>query len=173
MRNMRYTDQELDQEAFTKLLGLPKVTLEQLFQQSKENDEVVQDIMAEQSHYVNLIEGYPDLMSLKHSGRGLDNRKYLAPPGASEFATSEELSAGSKEPGKAPDEVEEITVKLNKWLKRSQAMSVMDFYQDALMCITKLQGTLASCYNELADVLKPHDNMMRSILERQVYERAI
>lgn len=47
MRNMRYTDQELDQEAFTKLLGLPKVTLEQLFQQSKENDEVVQDIMAE------------------------------------------------------------------------------------------------------------------------------
>ena len=31
MRNMRYTDQELDSEAFTKLLGLPKVTLEQLF----------------------------------------------------------------------------------------------------------------------------------------------
>ena len=29
--------------------------------------------MSEQSHYVNLIEGYPDLMSLKQSGRGQDN----------------------------------------------------------------------------------------------------
>jgi len=69
MRNLRYTDCELDTDAFTKLLGLPKVTLEQLFNQSKENDEVAQDIMAEQSHFVNLIEGYPDLMSLKQSGR--------------------------------------------------------------------------------------------------------
>ena len=47
MRNMRYTDQELDTEAFTKLLGLPKVTLEQLFQQSKDNDDVILDIMSE------------------------------------------------------------------------------------------------------------------------------
>ena len=73
MREMRYTDQELDNEAFTKLLGLPKVTLEQLFQQSKDNDDVILDIMSEQSHYVNLIEGYPDLMSLKQSGRSQDN----------------------------------------------------------------------------------------------------
>jgi len=69
MRNMRYTDFELDSEAFTKLLGLPKVTLEQLFKEGKENDEVVLDIMNEQCHYVNLIEGYPDLMSLKQSGK--------------------------------------------------------------------------------------------------------
>ena len=42
-----------------------------------------------------------------------------------------------------------------------------------MLCVTKLQGTLASCFNELVDVLKPHDNMMRSILECQVHERAI
>lgn len=47
MRNMRYTDQELDPEAFTKLLGLPKITLEQLFELSHENDDLVLDIMAE------------------------------------------------------------------------------------------------------------------------------
>lgn len=117
-------------------------------------------------------------MSLKHSGKALDSRCYLA-SGATE-TSSVELSTGRKEPVQTArrsstqgDEVDEITVKLNKWLKRSQAMSVMDFYQDALVCLTKLQGTLASCFNELADVLKPHDNMMRSILECQVHERAI
>ena len=65
MRNMRYTDAELDGEAFIKLLGLPKVSLEDLFHQSKENDDVVLDVMAEHSHFVNLLEGYPDLMSLR------------------------------------------------------------------------------------------------------------
>jgi len=76
MRNLRYTDCELDTDAFTKLLGLPKVTLEQLFNQSRENDEVAQDIMAEQSHFQTLLEGYPDLMSLKQSGRAQDFRNY-------------------------------------------------------------------------------------------------
>lgn len=62
---MRYTDHELDPDAFTKLLGLPKVSLEHLFEMNKENDKVVMEIMEEESHFVNLIEGYPDLMSLK------------------------------------------------------------------------------------------------------------
>ena len=52
-------------------------------------------------------------------------------------------------------------------------MSIMDFYQDSLIFISKLQGSISSCYNELADVLKPHDNMMRTVLETQVYEQAI
>ena len=47
LKNLRYTEQELDAQAFTKLLGLPKVTLAQLFHQYKDNDDVVQDIMAE------------------------------------------------------------------------------------------------------------------------------
>jgi hypothetical protein len=53
--------------------------------------------MAEQSHYVNLIEGYPDLMSLKHSGKALQNRCYLA-PGVTEPPSSVELSTGRKAP---------------------------------------------------------------------------
>lgn len=108
-------------------------------------------------------------MSLKHSGRALDNRKHLA------SGATEPQSIGRREPDQTsrPDEVDEVSVRLNKWLTRSQAMSVMDFYQDALMCISKLQATLTSCFNELVDVLKPHDNMMRSILECQVHERAI
>ena len=67
----------------------------------------------------------------------------------------------------------ELNIKLNKWLPRSEAMSIMDFYQDSLIFLSKLQGTISSCYNELADVLKPHDNMMRTVLETQVYEQAI
>ena len=47
MRNMRYIDHELDPDAFTRLLDLPKVTLEHLFNQNKENDEIVMDIVAE------------------------------------------------------------------------------------------------------------------------------
>jgi hypothetical protein len=45
------------------------VTIENLFAQVKERDEMILDIMNEHSHFVNLIEGYPDLMSLKHSGK--------------------------------------------------------------------------------------------------------
>lgn len=76
MRNMRYVDHELDPDAFTRLLDLPKVSLEHLFNQNKENDEILMDIMAEQSHYVHLIEGYPDLMSLKHSGKASETNEY-------------------------------------------------------------------------------------------------
>lgn len=52
-------------------------------------------------------------------------------------------------------------------------MSVMDFYHDALIFITKLHSTLDSVTRELADVLKPHDNMMSTLLESQVYEEAL
>ena len=38
---MRYNEQDLDQDAFTRLLGLPKVTIENLFAQVKERDEMI------------------------------------------------------------------------------------------------------------------------------------
>jgi hypothetical protein len=65
VKQIRYADQEFDTDAFTKLLGLPKITLEQLFENSREHDEAVIDIMAENSHFVSLLEGFPDLMTLK------------------------------------------------------------------------------------------------------------
>ena len=37
---------------------------------------MVLDIMSEQSHFVNLIEGYPDIMSLKTSGKSMDHDSY-------------------------------------------------------------------------------------------------
>lgn len=64
---LRYSDKDLETDAFTKLLGLPKISLSQLFNMSKETDEVVLDVMAENAHFVHLLEGYPDLMSFKHS----------------------------------------------------------------------------------------------------------
>jgi len=67
----------MDSDAFTKLLGLPKITLEQLFEASKENDDTIVDIMAENSHFTSLLEGFPDLMSLKHSGRVSDQRSVM------------------------------------------------------------------------------------------------
>lgn len=33
---------------------------------------MILDIMNEHSHFVNLIEGYPDLMSLRHSGNKMN-----------------------------------------------------------------------------------------------------
>lgn len=65
-------------------------------------------------------------MSLKHSGRALDNRKHLA-SGVTEPPSSVDLSlTGRKEPDQTtrrsashPDEVDEISVRLNKWLTRS------------------------------------------------------
>ena len=69
--------------------------------------------------------------------------------------------------------MQEITLQLNKWLKRSEAVSIMDFYSDSLSFVTKLEATISSCMSELIDVLKPHDNMMHSLLEAEVYEQAL
>ena len=97
---MRYNEQDLDQDAFTRLLGLPKVTIENLFAQVKERDEMILDIMNEHSHFVNLIEGYTDLMSLRHSG----NRIFASP--------SEEVLVGRPNYVN-PDAVHEYNLKFN------------------------------------------------------------
>lgn len=134
---MRYADHELDPDAFTRLLDLPKVTLEHLFNQNKENDEILMDIMAEQSHFVHLVEGYPDLMSLRHSGRAHEFTDYRR----STETSQNEVEKSSNRPdltSSQPDQVQELQIRLNKWLKRSQAMSIMDFYSDALAFVAKL-----------------------------------
>lgn len=52
-------------------------------------------------------------------------------------------------------------------------MSIMDFYSDALAFVAKLQATIVQCTSELEDALRPHDNMMRSLLESTVHEQAL
>lgn len=52
-------------------------------------------------------------------------------------------------------------------------MSIMDFYSDALTFVTKLQATIHQCKSELEDALRPHDNMMRSVLESAIFEHAL
>ena len=52
-------------------------------------------------------------------------------------------------------------------------MSIMDFYSDALAFVSKLQATIVQCTAELEDALRPHDNMMRSLLESTVFEQAL
>lgn len=47
---------------FAAVLGLPTITVETLYQQYKEKDEVILDIMNEQSNYIKLYEGYPDML---------------------------------------------------------------------------------------------------------------
>jgi hypothetical protein len=42
------------------VLGLPTVTVETLYQQYKEKDEVIIDLMNEHSSFVKFYEGYPD-----------------------------------------------------------------------------------------------------------------
>ena len=72
-----------------------------------------------------------------------------------------------------PEQVKELNINLNKWLTRSESMSIMDFYQDSLMFLSKLHSIITCSFNELSDILKPHDNMMRSVLEAEIYEQAI
>ena len=98
---MRYNEQDLDQDAFTRLLGLPKVTIENLFAQVKERDEMILDIMNEHSHFVNLIEGYPDLMSLRHSGNRM-------------IASHSEEELVGKPSYVNPDAVHEFNLKFNQ-----------------------------------------------------------
>lgn len=52
-------------------------------------------------------------------------------------------------------------------------MSIMDFYSDALGFVSKLQATITQCMHELEDALRPHDNMMRSLLESVIFEKAL
>jgi hypothetical protein len=49
-------------------------------------------------------------------------------------------------------------------------MSIMDFYSDAFSPLPKMISTLVNCYNELSDVLCPHDNTMSSLLEAEIYQ---
>ena len=47
------------------MLGLPTVTVETLYQQYKEKDEVIIDLMNENSSFVKFYEGYQGLQSSK------------------------------------------------------------------------------------------------------------
>ena len=47
---------------FAAVLGLPTITVETLYQQYKEKDEVILEIMNEHSNYVKMYEGHPDLL---------------------------------------------------------------------------------------------------------------
>jgi len=48
-------------------------------------------------------------------------------------------------------------------------MSVLDFYSDSLNFAPKMNATFSNIYNELSDVLCPHDNTMSSLLEAEIY----
>lgn len=56
---LSYKDMQNDTDAFTKLLGLPKISLFNLFEMQYENDDLILDIMAENSHFIATLEGYP------------------------------------------------------------------------------------------------------------------
>ena len=123
-----------------------------------------------------LLEGYPDLMTLKQSGTALDNRQRSTLADDSRSHTQPATVATERARPRVAalsDEVTEINIKFNSWLKRPDAMSIMDFYSDSLNCVTKLTATLKSCNQELVDVLKPHDNMMSSLLEAEILRAAI
>jgi hypothetical protein len=47
-------------QGFAAVLGLPQITVETLFKQYKEKDEVILELMNEQANYVKMFEGYPD-----------------------------------------------------------------------------------------------------------------
>jgi hypothetical protein len=73
---IRYADEDIDGDAFTKLLDLPKVTVRKLFQDHKDHDDFVDDVMAEHAHFIQRYEGYPDLMSVRQSGRAGEAGEY-------------------------------------------------------------------------------------------------
>lgn len=47
---------------FAAVLGLPTITVETLYQQYKEKDESIIEIMNEHANYVKLYEGYPEFI---------------------------------------------------------------------------------------------------------------
>jgi len=52
-------------------------------------------------------------------------------------------------------------------------MSIMDFYEDSLTFVNKLESTVSSCFNELVDVLRPHDSTMITLLEASILEESL
>ena len=57
---------------------------------------------------------------------------------------------------------------MDKHPSRQEKMSLLDFYTDAMSFINKLTATLTCFYTELHEALKPHDNMMSTVLETQM-----
>ena len=44
------------------MLGLPPITVESLYMQYKEKDEIILEIMNEHANYIRVYEGYPEFM---------------------------------------------------------------------------------------------------------------
>jgi hypothetical protein len=61
-------------------------------------------------------------------------------------------------------------MKFSNFQHRQVQMSIMDFYSDAFSPFPKMHSILLNCYNELSDVLCPHDNTMSSLLEAEIYQ---
>lgn len=143
LREMRYVDEDLEGDAFTKLLGLPKVTVQHLFDQNRDCDDIIEDIMAENSHFTHRYEGYPDLKSMKESGQSKPITKRI------EASTLGLQKNSVTTAASAPEELYDIQLDYNKWQKRPQMVSILDFFSDALGGIPKLLATLTQCNEEL------------------------
>ena len=62
--NSQMSSKEKESEGgFAAVLGLPTITVETLYNQYKEKDEAILNFMNENSNYVKLYEGYPEVMT--------------------------------------------------------------------------------------------------------------
>lgn len=52
-------------------------------------------------------------------------------------------------------------------------MTILDFYSDSAGFVIKLAASLSNCQQELTDVLKPHDNVMSTLLEAEILDSAL
>jgi uncharacterized spore protein YtfJ len=68
-------EENQDGGGFAAVLGLPPITVETLYQQHKEKDEIILELMAEHSNYVKVYEGYPDMIQDMQAQANLKGKK--------------------------------------------------------------------------------------------------
>jgi hypothetical protein len=62
------TQAPVDENQFSNLLGLPSISIESIYQQYRETDATVIQLMREHSNFITNYEGYPEfLTALTHN----------------------------------------------------------------------------------------------------------
>ena len=74
-----------EQNQFSQLLGLPKITLESIYKQNRESDPNILNLMREHSNFITVYEGYPEFLTmLTHKSIVDKNRLFKVSPWSQE-----------------------------------------------------------------------------------------
>jgi len=82
-----------------------------------------------------------------------------------------DMQANSTNPFKPKDPLQKGPLTM-KPTSQSQQINVLDYYETSLGFAPKLYAILQTVFGELVEALKPHNGILMTYIEKEVYDRA-